>query len=201
MAISTYDDLRTAIISWSHRSGDSEFEALVPDFIRLAEARFNRVLRVSDMEEDFPSTTLTDGAASLPAGFLSFKELRFDAATRYTLEPKSLEWIRSQDNTSSADPRAFAVTKDQVLVWPPTGPIIGTYYTEIPALADSSTNWLLDSSPELYLFAALTESALWLQDDSRIPLWADKASTLLDMVQRTDDRNLFDGGILTVVAR
>ena len=40
-----------------------------------------------------------------------------------------------------------------------------------------------------------------MQDDSRIPLWAEKASALLDAVQRSDDRNQFDGGILAVRAR
>lgn len=200
MAISTYAELLTAVANWAHRD-DTTFTDRVPEFIKLAEARFNRSLRTTDMEETLASTALSSGAASLPTGFLAFKELRFDGASDYTLQPKSLEWIRSQDDTDSRDARYFAVTKSQVVCWPTTGPIKGTYYKEISDLQTNSTNWLLTSHPDLYLFATLVESALFTQDDSRIPLWAEKASALLDAVQRADDRNQFDGGILAVRAR
>ena len=200
MSIASYADLQTAVASWAHRD-DTTFTALVPDFIRLAEVRFNRILRVSDMEATLASSALTLGELTLPTGFLAFKELRFDGTIDYTLQPKPLEWIRAQDDTATGDARYFAVTKDSVVCWPPTGPIKGTYYQEIPDLATNSTNWLLDSHPDLYLFATLVEAALWMQDDSRIPLWAEKASALLDAVQRSDDRNQFDGGILAVRAR
>jgi hypothetical protein len=200
MAISTYAELLTAIENWAHRD-DTSFTARIPEFIKLAEARFNRVLRTTDMEETLASTALSSGAASLPAGFLAFKELRFNGSVTYTLQPKALEWIRAQDNTSAGDAEYFAVTGSQVVCWPPTGPIAGTYYKTISNLQDNSTNWLLTAHPDLYLFAVLTESALFTQDDSRIPLWAEKASALLDAVQRADDKNQFDGGVLAVRAR
>jgi hypothetical protein len=201
MTISTYTELQSAVADWMHRTGDTTFTTYVPDFIRLAEARFNRALRVSDMEADFASTALTNGAATLPSDFLAFKELRFDGSTDYTLRPKSLEWIRAQDNLDTGDAQYFAVAKSTVICWPTTGPIKGTYYQQIPALASNSTNWLLTDHPDLYLFASLVEACLWAQDDSRLPFWAEKASALLDAVQRSDDRNQFDGGILSVSVR
>jgi hypothetical protein len=200
MAISTYAELLTAVANWAHRD-DTGFTDRVPEFIKLAEARFNRVLRTTDMEETLASTALSSGAASLPTGFLAFKELRFDGEVDYTLQPKPLEFIRAQDNTASGDAMYFAVTGSQVVCWPPTGPIAGTYYKTISNLQDNSTNWLLTAHPDLYLFAVLAESALFTQDDSRIPLWAEKASALLDAVQRSDDKNQFDGGVLAVRAR
>jgi hypothetical protein len=200
VAISTYAELVTAVGNWAHRD-DTAFTDRVPEFVKLAEARFNRALRTTDMEETLASTALSSGAASLPTGFLAFKELRFDGDVDYTLQPKSLEYIRAQDDTATGNARYFAVTGSQVVCWPPTGPIKGTYYEEIPDLQTNSTNWLLTSHPDLYLFAVLVESALFTQDDSRIPLWAEKASALLDAVQRADDRNQFDGGVLAIRAR
>jgi hypothetical protein len=201
MALSTYEDLQAAVLSWTHREGDSTIAAIVPDCIRLAEVRMNRVLRVSAMEADFPTTALVNGAASLPTGFLAFKEVRYVGDANYTLQPKPLEWIRAQTTNTGSAASYFALTGSQIVCWPESGSIRGTYYTEIPALADNSTNWLLTAHPDLYLFAALTELALWMVDDSRIPLWAEKASALLDAVQRADDRNLFDGGPLAARAR
>lgn len=197
MAISTYSELQTAVGNWLHRSDLSTY---IPDFIRLAEARLNRVLRTRAMLNDLASTALTDGAVSLPTGFLAFKELRYDGSTTYTLEPRPLEWLRNQPADSSY-PLYFAVTGSQVVCWPTAGSIKGTYYKEIPALASNSTNWLLTSHPDLYLFASLVESALYTQDDSRIPLWAEKASALIEQVQSSDNANSINGGPLTVRAR
>lgn len=201
MTISTYAELQAAVASWTHRTGDTTFTTMVPDFVKLAEVRFNRVLRTTDMEETLSSTALVDGAASLPSGFLAFKELRYVGDVNYTLQPKPIEWIRAQQTNTGDGARYFAVTGSQVVCWPEAGSIKGTYYEEIPDLATNSTNWLLTAHPDLYLFATLVEAALFIQDDSRIPLWAEKASALLDAVQRTDDRNQFDGGILACRAR
>jgi hypothetical protein len=199
MSISTYSELLTAVENWAHRD-DSAFTARVPEFIKLAEARFNRTLRTTDMETTLASTALVSGAASLPTGFLAFKELRFDGDVSYTLQPKPLEYIRARDD-DSGNAMYFAVTGSQVVCWPTTGPIAGTYYKEVPDLQTNLTNWLLTSHPDLYLFAVLTESALFTQDDSRVPLWAEKTAALLDSVQRADDKNQYDGGVLAIRAR
>lgn len=201
MALANYSDLQTSILNWSHRTGDSAVSAIVPDFIRLAEARFNRELRVADMEETLASSALTSGAANLPTGFLAFKELRFDGTVDYTLQPKPLEWIRAQDDTATGDAQYFAVTGSQVVCWPPTGPIKGTYYKEVPALASNSTNWLLTNHPDVYLFSALAELALWAEDDTRLQIWAPKAAALIQSLQMADERDLLDGGVLAVRAR
>lgn len=197
MAISTYSELQSAVASWLHRD---DLTSIIPDFIRLAEARFNRVLRVRGMEETLSSTALTDGAVTLPTGFIAFKELRCDASPSYTLEPRPLEWVRNQPTLASS-PIYFAVSGTQVVCWPQSGSITGTYYEEIPALASNETNWLLTSHPDLYLFATLVESVLYTQDDSRLPIWADKAAALIDQVQSQDNANAINGGPLTARVR
>jgi hypothetical protein len=200
MAISNYTELQAAVIAWAHRDGDAGFAALVPDFIRLAEARFNRVLRVRAMEETLASTPIASAAITLPAGFLAFKELRYDASPSRSLEPRPLEWVRGQ-YPDAGPARYFAVTKTEAVFWPSTGSVAGTYYEEIPALASNSTNWLLTNHPDLYLFASLVESVLYTQDDSRIPMWAEKTAALIDSVQSSDNANAINGGPLTVRAR
>jgi hypothetical protein len=197
VAISTYAELEAAVASWLHRD---DLTLVIPDFIRLAEVRLNRVLRTRPMLTEFASVALVDGAATLPDGFLAFKELRCDTSPSYTLASRPLEWIRNQPATSAA-PLYYALTGDEVICWPQSGSIVGTYYAEIPDLATNSTNWLLTNHPDLYLFAALTESALFTQDDSRIPLWAEKTSALIEQVKGTDIADAINGGPLTARAR
>lgn len=199
MTFASYTELADEITSITHRAGDTEFEGKIASWVRLFEVRANRVLRVRDMEEAFPSVALVDGAAPLPADFLAFKELRFDADEGYALLPKPLQYVRDRRLTS-ASPTHFAVTKAEV-VCDGAGDIAGTYYQRLPGLEANTTNWLLEQHPDLYLFGTLVEAALWMQDDSRIPLWAEKASALLEMVQGQDNANAINGGPLTARAR
>ncbi len=197
MTIATYTELQAAVIAWTHRDGDTAYAALVPDFIRLAEARFNRQLRTKGMETALASTALVSGALTLPAGFLAFKELRSDGDSDYTLQPATLEWLRDQPSTSGR-PTKFAVTNTEV-VCNGAGSIVGTYYKEIPALASNATNWLLTSHPDL--FASLEESGLYTMDEERSRLWAARANYLLEQVQSSDIGNQLNGGPLTARAR
>lgn len=197
MAITTSDELKTAIANWLHRDN---LTARLDEFIALAEARFNRTLRVRGMEASLISTALVDGAVSLPTAFLAFKELRFDGDPSYTLEPKPLEWLRNQP-TSADRPGYFAVTDTQVICWPTSGSIQGTYYRSLPSLVSNSTNWLLTKHPDLYLFTTLEEAAFYLRDDKLGQMSAMKAQALLDQVQGSDNANALNGGPLTVRAR
>jgi hypothetical protein len=197
MAISTSTELRTALVNWLNRP---DLAARCSDIIALVEARLNRTLRVRAMEATLASTALTDGAVTLPDGFLAFKELRYDSAEGYTLEPRPLEWIRSQPTQATA-PLYFAVSGSEVLCWPTSGSVTGTYYTAIPSLNDNESNWLLTSHPDLYLFACLAEAGMYVRDAALMQSAGARAQALLEEVQGADNANAIGGGPLTVRAR
>jgi hypothetical protein len=46
MAISTYAELQTAAANWL---GRADLTSRIPEFVALAEAKFNRTLRIRDM--------------------------------------------------------------------------------------------------------------------------------------------------------
>lgn len=197
MAITTAAELKTALSNWLHRD---DLGARLDEFIALAEARFNRQLRVRGMEASLASTALIDGAISLPTAFLAFKELRYDGDPTYTLEPRPLEWLR--DQAACADrPGYFAVTNTQVICWPTSGSIKGTYYRSLPSLVSNTGNWLLTSHPDLYLFATLEEAAIYIRDEKLGMMAMTRAQVLLDQLQGADNANALNGGPLTVRAR
>ena len=63
MAISTYSELQTAAANWLDRSDLSD---RIPEFIALAEARFNRILRIRDMETVSTAISTAAGTGYLP---------------------------------------------------------------------------------------------------------------------------------------
>lgn len=204
MAITTADELRTALANWTN---DTSANILTTDrqneCIALAEAMLNRIVRIKGMEATMTSTALTNGAASLPTGFLAWKELRYDGDVEYTLQPKSLEWIRAQGDADTSEARYFAVTSTQVICYPYGGPIKGTYYKSLTSLTGltSTGNWLLTSHPDLYLSAALTEAFVYMQDEQRAQMWRERTVALLREIEVTDMADDFNGGVLAIRAR
>src|SRR5690606_22233244 len=81
MPIGTYDELRAAVASWLAR-GDLADQ--IPDFIALAEARINRLIRTREMETRATAET-TAGSAYLPLpadfGGARYVKLLTDPAT------------------------------------------------------------------------------------------------------------------------
>ena len=73
MAIGTFAQLKTATANWLDRS---DLTDRIPEFITLAEARFNRVLRIRDMETVSTAISTTAGTReyNLPTGFVQMKE-------------------------------------------------------------------------------------------------------------------------------
>lgn len=201
MSFATADDFRTALGGWINNTEATT--ARINDWISLFEAEFNRKMRVKGMEATMASTALTSGAATLPTGFLAWKELRFDGTIDYTLEPKSLEWIRARDDTDTEDALYFAITSTQVVCWPTTGPIKGTYYKSLTSLAGLTTtaNWLLTASPDAYLAGVLTEAFVFLEDDTKAAMWRDRARAILTDIQANDKQDDFQGGVLAVMAQ
>jgi len=67
MAITTYAELQAAAATWLVRG---DLTARIPEFIALAEARLNRVLRTRLAETEVAvTTTVGSRKAALPAGF------------------------------------------------------------------------------------------------------------------------------------
>ena len=77
-----------------------------------------------------------------------------------------------------------------------------TYYSKLSKLSSSvATNFILDSSPDAYLYGSLLQAAPYLQDDARIPVWAGLYERALTDLQAADDRASTSGGRLLTRAR
>lgn len=60
------------------------------------------------------------------------------------------------------------------------------YHARLTPLTDESekVNWVQESFPDLYLYAALKESAIFLKDDQRYPIWVGEYTRRLDELLR-----------------
>jgi hypothetical protein len=191
---STYASLQADIADWLNRQ---DLTARVPSFIRLAEARFNRDLRVRQMIKR--AVAVADGAENyftLPTDWLQARQIR--AAMNGRLVALEYLTLEGGDDYTQARagaggvPRYFNLTGNrlEIIPRPPENTEVEmVYYGRIPALSDETpSNWLLETWPDMYLYGTLAHTAPYLKDDDRIATWAALYDRGLEEIRLADDR-------------
>jgi hypothetical protein len=203
VAIGTYSELQTAITNWLRRGGDTDLVTRAPELITLAEAQFNRTLRHRSMEVQ-TDLTLTSGTATiaLPSDYIEARALVMQTSPKRVLSyvtPTQLD--RNWPSGSTGLPSEYTIIGSNIKLGKAPDSAYAlelTYYQQIPALSDSATsNWLLTSHPDIYLYGALLQGAPYLSDDERVPIWGafyDRAKQGLD---KDAARTSWSGGPLT----
>jgi hypothetical protein len=203
MALTTYTELKASVADWLVRA---DLTAAIPDFISLAEAQIERNLRTRQMIVRADASINSEYSA-VPDDFLetrSFK-LNTNPVTPMQFETiDSLDVLASRTN-AAGKPIYFSVVGSQIRVVPApdtayTGEL--TYYAKLTKLSSTvATNFLLTSSPDIYLYGALLQAAPYLQDDARISVWSSMYEAGMEQLQLADDRSTTSGGSLTARAR
>ena len=203
MAVGTFAELKTAAANWLDRS---DLTDRIPEFIAFAEARFNRVLRIRDMET--VSTAISTAAGtreySLPTGFVQMREfhLTTDPLTPLsyiTPEMMSRIWAGS----SQGKPEVFTIIADNVRLGPNPDAVYTTsmlYYKKITALsASATTNDMLTNNPDIYLYGTLLEATPFIMQDERVGLWLAAFEKAVNDVQNQDNKDRHSGSQLRVM--
>lgn len=203
MPIGTFSELKAAVASWIKRS---DLTASIPDFITLAEARFNRELRT---RQQMTGTSLvcTPGTATiaLPAGWAEFISLKLANPSR-VLVPRSVRAeAEAYIDTETGAPVSYAIQGSDIVLGPTPDldySIATVYYANVPALSDGApTNWLLTAAPMLYLAAAMAEACPFVWNDERTQVWEGKYMAELESLRTADRRASQSGGPMRVRAR
>lgn len=198
-----YADLKADVIDWLIRD---DLEAMVPQFIAMAEKHFNRVLRVPEME-DVAASVVTAGTVTLPTDFLEVRTLHvsIDEDTDYSITPEPLT-IKQLNQYYAVipvgPPKFYALQSGNELVLAPTpeddtnASVVMNYYAKIPALSDEDpTNWLLDAHDDLYLAAALAEGFTYTRDTEQLAIWSTRRDTKLGELMRQGIKKAFPGSL------
>src|ERR1700755_589216 len=78
MGLSSYLELKESVARRLGRDGDADLAAEVDDYIRLAEARFQRELRLRAQEQR-ATATVTGPYLDLPADFLELRNIQLNS--------------------------------------------------------------------------------------------------------------------------
>ncbi len=203
MAIGTFAELKTAAANWLDRS---DLTDRIPEFIALAEARFNRILRIRDMETVSTSISTVAGTReySLPTGFVQMKEFHLTTDPLTPLAYITPEMMtRLWAGSLSGKPEVFTVIADNVRLGPSPDAVYTTsmlYYKTFTALSDdATTNDMLTNNPDVYLYGTLLEAEPFIMNDERVQLWATAFKQAIDDIQNQDNKDRHSGSQLRVM--
>lgn len=196
MAITTYDELKTAIADFLNRD---DLTSAAPNFISLAEADLQRKIR-HWRQEKRSTAELDTQYSAIPADFLEIIRFYITSGDTKPLELISQAELldrKRRNLDTSGSPSYYALTAGEIEVYPvPDGTydVELYYFSRVPALSDSATtNWLLEYFPDVYLYGALMHSAPYLKDDARLQVWAALYQQGIDAINAASEKAKFGG--------
>lgn len=173
-----YTQLQATVADWLHRT---DLDDVIPAFIKLAESRINRDLRVAEMEAVATGSHLS-GDIALPDDYRQVKSLLVDGRPMAYMSQLQGEVYAGQQ------PYGYTQIGNVFKLYPSGGERYTLhYYASIPSLSDiDQSNWLLTKYPDVYLYATLLESAPYIKDDARVQTWAAAYQNAIGTVMAQD---------------
>jgi len=202
MAIGNYSELKTAVANWLNRD---DLTDRIPEFITLAEARFNRALRIRAMEGLYTANTVKDQRNyNLPTNYLQMRSFRINqdpkiALSYVTPEIMNRVWAGSEVGI----PRAYTIMANDLFLGPSPSAIYEMemdYYRKFDPLSTSTTtNWVITNAPDLYLYGALLEAEPFIMNDARTALWSGAFYKAIEDIQLQDTKDRHSGSEMRVL--
>jgi hypothetical protein len=196
MAFTTYSELKTTIANYLARS---DLTSVIPDFIRLAETRLQRDLRIRQMlVVATASTTGGDSTLGLPTDFLEMRDIHLNTIPIATLRYKAPNSFYQESRvTDGGKPIDYTILGAEMQLAPvPDSSYTAQmlYYAKPPVLSDSTaSNVFLAYVPDALLYASLAEAEPYLMNDARVQTWASLYSRAIDSISTSDQASEYSG--------
>jgi len=183
-----YAWLQAEVVDWLRRK---DMAPRVPKFITMAEARINRIVQARGMEVE---TTLAFqpgvGAVRLPVGFdtpIAAWEVVGDG--RRDLSPVVPEQLSG--TTQRGCPTYWAVSGAYLALDRPadvTRRVALRYRGLLRLSAAAPNNSVLTKYPDVYLYGALMEAAMFIRDQEALAMWASMFDSAMKELNRNESR-------------
>ncbi len=141
------------------------------------------------------------GGVPLPAGFLQMKSIYLQTSPIRPLSPVTPETYNATFlSTDSGQPRAYDLEGDCIRFGTAPDAAYGVamlFYRKFAALS-GGVNWLFANKPDIYLFAALLEAAIFLGNDQNIAKFFGLYCAAAEGLQSQDTFDRYSGAVLEI---
>ena len=201
-----YSEVVAATQAYSDRS-DPATVANMDIFLRMVEARVNRLLRTEEMCLAYDIPTVKDQAEyALPSDYAGMRSisLETDGAIQplVYINPELTDW--QVDNESYSESLYYTLrAKEIVLMKPPadsSSSIRINYFRKVPDLTSvANTNWLADMHPDVYVSGMMVEVSAFIKNKEAADSWNDRFSAAMDEVISANWNHKWSGTPMTIM--
>lgn len=195
MALNTYSGLQASIANFLARS---DLGTEIIDFIALAEAEFNRELRIRSMETTV-SLTIDAETEALPTGFLGLRSIFLTTPTKTALQfITPYQQHMTQGSSRTGVPKAYSIEGSNFRFSPiPSGTYTATvtYYKAFDSLSNTNTsNYILLNHPSIYLYGALYHASNFIRniDPQTVGQWKELFMSSIAQLNDLDKKESYN---------
>ncbi|CAB5222503.1 hypothetical protein UFOVP378_9 [uncultured Caudovirales phage] len=201
MSFTSYAELQTTIAGYLARS---DLTTQIPDFIRLAELRLRRDLRIRQMLKSVTTATVaSDSTVELPSDFLEVRDLfivgnpvqplTYYSPSAFNRNARTWEIGKPRDYTVLANDFQLAPIPDTVYT------VQMLYFAAPTFLSNANTsNAFLANTPDALLYGALLEAEPYLMNDVRLNTWGTMFDRAMSSITRSDEQGQYSGVPLVI---
>ncbi len=199
----TYNSLVADILSYLNRE-DTQTTNMIPTFISNAEQRICREAETIGTESYVVGAFIA-GTAVYPKPGRWRRTLAINFGTGATFDVRNQLYQRDYDtlrnywpdDTVQGVPKFYADYGYSNLIFAPTPDDAYPFelcYLELPEQLSvaNQTNWLTNYAPDVLLYASLLETASFLKDDERIPVWESYYGRAIASLKNQNHSRLLD---------
>ena len=196
MSIATYSDLKTTVANYLART---DLTDQISDFIRFAELRLRRELRIRQMLKSVTTATVSGtSTVALPSDFLEIRDLIVltNPVQPLTYSSPSI-FSRNARVTESGKPLDYTILASEFQLAPVPDSaytIKMLYYAAPDFLSDTnSSNAFIANAPDALLYASLIEAEPYLMNDTRINTWGSMYDRAIATLTKSDESAQYSG--------
>lgn len=143
--------------------------------IDMGEQRIYREVRSSTMDTSL-SVAVSSNSATLPSDLIELRSIYFTGERPLEIVTYEQMLTYQGDSPDTGIVRFAAQIADTLTFWPSaSGTLLGRYYKKFSDISSGITsNTLFARHPDLFIYAALSESAPFIGENERLPLWEEK---------------------------
>lgn len=191
MALETYTDLLAAVTAWPDLQGEEDLEAIAPTLISLAEAAINQTPTLR-LKEGLSTVVVGDEASDpvssyeLPADCL---QVSYVTLAEKTLIPEAISTVldKRQEVGCSGYGVTYAIDGLNLIFSEPVGVFTVRYHRKLDPLENVGSHWLFQMAPDLYLFGALSQVAIFSKEpEQEISRYASAYSACIGRLKDAD---------------
>lgn len=166
MSLTTYQDLKDALVAWPDLQGEEDLESYADTLIALGEARINISLRLRRGINSIAVPTAV-GYYQLPTDYLEIdRVVDGDGLPLQFLSQDQVSALANGETQPSDTCVSYSTDGIHLTFTTPTAFTL-SYYASLPSLEIFDSNWLYVLSPGIYLYSALIDASIFSKESEQ----------------------------------